>query len=441
MPVSYDSSAAPKNVTDAFEDMLHKNTDCHNPSHNHTVDFSGVDFTRPGCYTVTCSSATTCHPLGSIWVVSVGISSASSEIAKGTGSTAVTISYQPSDLDKKSIKLEGDTEMFEFYELGANGAKINNLSWSVPQSGASKSFLVKGKKVGKGKLKVLHDPSGAIAETEITVTGLDLIIDNVGEDKEEMSGVFIGYKKRKTLELKAEPKTAGENVTLSLSSDLKLFDAEQDGNEITARSWPVANIPETLYVEGTATSQSMRDESATATFMGINDTVNMTVVGGNMAAGSLTDFDDGKPLEAGHAYVHWNIDNDDDSTDGDTKHPGRDYKQDTYQLTLSVPPPGGGPTPPQAGPDNDEMQSLKLSVTPSDLNIGTIKLTIGASAKLWKHAAKDYSGNKNLVVASGEKTWDLSDPVQKQEFETLKEKLLVEGISGGGGTLLPVVAS
>ncbi len=53
---------------------------------------------------------------------------------------------------------------------------MTHLSWSVSETEiwSPKSFLVQGKKVGKGKLKVTHDPSGAIAETEITVTGVDV---------------------------------------------------------------------------------------------------------------------------------------------------------------------------------------------------------------------------------------------------------------------------
>jgi hypothetical protein len=118
------------------------------------------------------------------------------------------------------------------------------------------------------------------------------------------------------------------------------------------------------------------------------------------------------------AFVHFNLDNDDESDDsvGAPKHPGGDYLQTTD---------------PVAG-END-LKALTMSMEPS-LSEGDVVLSIPSSASIWKD---DEKGSSNLVLASGSKTWDLSNSGQRDDFLSLcSGSLYVEGIDLGTGNIV-----
>jgi hypothetical protein len=117
--------------------------------------------------------------------------------------------------------------------------------------------------------------------------------------------------------------------------------------------------------------------------------------------------------EAPGAFVHFNLDNDDANNNsiGAPKRPGADYLKTG---TVS---------------GENDLKSLSMSLSPS-LDFGSVVLTIPASAKVWKSATK---GSSNLVLASGSKTWNLADPNQRSEFQSLK---YVEGVNTGGGNIV-----
>jgi len=135
--------------------------------------------------------------------------------------------------------------------------------------------------------------------------------------------------------------------------------------------------------------------------------------------GSVAESDEEDP----GAFVHFNLDNDNDSnnTPGSPKRPGADYLETTNSVT-----------------GENDLESLKMSLTPllaPSLDFGSVVLSTPGSAKIWKTGTK---GSSNLLVpADGNKTWDLSDPDQKDEFLSLSfgVSLFVEGINTDTGNI------
>ena len=121
------------------------------------------------------------------------------------------------------------------------------------------------------------------------------------------------------------------------------------------------------------------------------------------------------------AFVHFNLDNDNDSNnnDGAPKHPGGDYiANETH------------------GPVNgeDDLKRAKiffgrqLGRLPNEGKV-VLRVTLISGSRhmrVWKNPEKG-AGNDVLVTVQ-EKGWDLSDPVQRQTFSQIKENLWVEGI-------------
>jgi len=119
------------------------------------------------------------------------------------------------------------------------------------------------------------------------------------------------------------------------------------------------------------------------------------------------------------AFVHFNLDNDNDSDNSSCapKRPGADYNETSGSVS-----------------DENDLKSLTMALEPTSLDIGSIVLSIPGSAKVWKSATK---GSSNLVLASGSKTWDLSNSGEKSEFLSLcSSGLYVEGISTGSGNIV-----
>ena len=116
------------------------------------------------------------------------------------------------------------------------------------------------------------------------------------------------------------------------------------------------------------------------------------------------------------AFIHWNIDNDNNSTGGTTKHPGGDY----LETTASV-----------AGEDDLKKLTCALwtdGVGEVDCGIATLSLRAD-SAAIWKSKTKSA---ENLVVSpGGEKSWDLRNAPERTVFYAIKDSLFVEGVASG----------
>jgi hypothetical protein len=116
------------------------------------------------------------------------------------------------------------------------------------------------------------------------------------------------------------------------------------------------------------------------------------------------------------AYVHYNIDDDNASST-------EDHEEDDVS-------------------DEDDLKNLNILVDDSAM-IDTVVLSrSNASAQVWKSATKG-AGNKILTGSTyqpdtdgnGKKTWDLSNPTQRQDFNSVKDSLYVEGRDEGTATL------
>ena len=118
------------------------------------------------------------------------------------------------------------------------------------------------------------------------------------------------------------------------------------------------------------------------------------------------------------AYVHWNIDNDNNSAviaGQNSKHPGGDY-QETGTVV-----------------GENDLQAFTISVLSAIPTKGTISLSVGSAGKVWKSATK---GANNLLVNSGQTiSWDLSNAVKRTELANLGT-LYIEGVNEGECDLL-----
>jgi len=135
---------------------------------------------------------------------------------------------------------------------------------------------------------------------------------------------------------------------------------------------------------------------------------------------SATDLD-GSVSEGGEedpgGYVHYNIDNDNGNTDGGGD-PIADKDED-------------GPV----SGEND-LKSAAISLYPS-LEVGTVVLKrSNTKTRVWKSSTKG-AANK-VLVDSSEKTWDLSDEDERNDFNSVKDSLYVEGYQDNGTSNLTV---
>ena len=93
----------------------------------------------------------------------------------------------------------------------------------------------------------------------------------------------MAHEKRKSLEIVAEPKSAGGKVKLTLGHDLSLYGASEGGDAILTREWNVNNIPANLFVQGDGASLDLRDKVSHLDWIEVpefspRDTVIVTVV-------------------------------------------------------------------------------------------------------------------------------------------------------------------
>jgi hypothetical protein len=358
--------------------------------------------------TATCNSSNYQIATANVTVVEVDIS-ANRWLVNGSLSEEVVMTYDPSDVKIGSLELRGNKDLFGL-SSDSIGIWVLPLNWDLQSWHGSITIYAKGKTIGDGKLAVTHSTSGAKAEVETGVYGVDVKIDNVDESKEVTPGAFLAVAKRKSIKLIAEPKSRGGNVALErLGTKLKLYDAETGGNEITTRNWNVNQIPPQIYVEGTSISDNMQDQEVKLTWDTLSDNAKVTIINGQLMPKGLFPVTD-KTGEG--AYVHWNIDNDDNSStvaSESVKHPGGDYKQNHVV-------------------GENDLNTIALDIAPFFLNTGVVKLTIGSNAKLWKSKTK---GTSKLITDTGEKSWNLDSATQKAELQNLVTSLYVEGINSG----------
>jgi hypothetical protein len=185
----------------------------------------------------------------------------------------IVITYDPNAIKSGNIELSGLSDLYNITDTDsgtsttdAGTTQISSLSWTLSDRTGIRSgkitVKITGKTANKTTLKAKHDESGCEAELAVGVYVLDLVIDEVDEYNEKDPGVFLAVKKkRKEVELKVEPTSAGGSVKLTLPEGLKLYDAETGGNVIDTRSWAVDDsFPKTFYAEGESASADMRDK-------------------------------------------------------------------------------------------------------------------------------------------------------------------------------------
>ncbi|MDF1661755.1 MAG: hypothetical protein P1V97_08275 [Planctomycetota bacterium] len=73
-------------------------------------------------------------------------------------------------------------------------------------------------------------------------------------------------------------KVNAKTFSLTVSKSLRVWDDEDKTKEVKARVFPIPTLERTFYIEATATSDSMRDLTITATCAGYKDEVKLTAI-------------------------------------------------------------------------------------------------------------------------------------------------------------------
>jgi len=295
---------------------------------------------------------------------------------------------------------------------------------------------------------------------------IDLSMDGVTEDTEEFPGNFIGlnddddndngwpdHMDDEYDDSSAEDDMLKINI-IDAQPNNKLsgtmtFDESSGGSKVTVwkpdyedpynkKKFERITLPKTFdtpheggqnpwfYVEGISQSISQGDVEFSLSYTvggeTFKDIINLTVVGVALHATDL----DGNVVsnqyeEKPGVDLHFNIDNDNDSSNSvppspSTKLPGADYYETINPVI-----------------NEDDVKSLEMSLLPS-LDFGHVILSNPSSAWLWKSPTK---GSSNFVMAGSEsKTWDLSIEEERNDFLGLCSTLYAEGMNIGYGDIV-----
>lgn len=276
--------------------------------------------------------------------------------------------------------------------------------------------------------------SAFVCSTNFTVVKVGVQIGEVGEGKEEGEGAFVQYvpdeldggitadgtNKMVAVSFLCEPELpAGETVTVSLSGPGELYEKLPGGELVktTSRSYPASGMGDRVFrLHGHTTSSAPRDGQIRIEHLTIGavDASKYTVVNVDLRATDLHAMVHDRDEDSPGAFVHWNIDNDDDSDNGvgGPKRPGADYLQQESVVF------------------EDDLCQLLALFGPA-LAEGSVTLAIDSpNARIWKSTDK---GADNLVLSgAGARTWNLSDAGARNEFMSLCAGVAwVEGVGEG----------
>jgi len=313
--------------------------------------------------------------------------------------------------------------------------------------------------------RVRYDKNGTYDQDDgspIRVLDAELTFDGLGANTpdytvEETPGVFIARGPiRKELALQFWPGPTKEDGDSYLppntpripppywmdlaksTSSVKIYKEEHGTEECTDLSWgcyvKAGGVPDydpppaTLWVEGATAGTS--DLTLTLTYrqlwfpeppiptsVSASDKVKVTVVEVNLTATDLDGTVAEDKEESPGAFVHYNVDNDNDSNNelGGTKHPGGDFLE-TGQVT-----------------GENDLKPLAMWLAP-DIREGDVVLSrSNAAVRVWKSALKG-AGNE-VLVGDDTKVWDMANDQQRLEFRNLSNSLFVEGNAGGWGSV------
>lgn len=182
---------------------------------------------------------------------------------------------------------------------------------------------------------------------------------------------------------------------------------------------PIGQLPKTLWLEGKDASLAVRGFTFTCHYgvclsVRAFDKAKVTFLELDLAAQDLDGAVDETHEENPGAYVHYNVDNDNANVT-----PGGDPIADATE-TNTV-----------AGENDLKKATAKVDPLP-DTGVVALKRN-GSRVKVWKTATK--GSGEEILTADTEKTWDLSVPAQRNEFNAVRNNLYVEGYEAGADQL------
>ncbi len=278
---------------------------------------------------------------------------------------------------------------------------------------------------------------GCTAVTNFTVVKVDVAIDGSMEEEEEKVGAFVrhvadvdggelwtreGTNALVAVSVACEPRDLPEEAAIKVLGPAGYLFERKGGGYVKvedAVEYPASEIAgKRFYLHGHEASGELRDHEVSANHgtSGAVDKTKFTVAKVNLTATGLDGVVSEEKEETAGVFIHWNIDNDNDSdnTLGYPKHPGGDFLQTNETVAAE-----------------NELQPLRLEVLPkSAAGLMTLKST---GISLWRFRRK---GRGARILGAGETLkLDLTTKEGLERLEIIEGSLYAEGVAKGAGSV------
>ena len=278
---------------------------------------------------------------------------------------------------------------------------------------------------------------GCTAVTNFTVVKVDVAIDGSMEEEEEKVGAFVrhvadvdggelwtreGTNALVAVSVACEPRDLPEEAAIKVLGPAGYLFERKGGGYVKvedAVEYPASEIAgKRFYLHGHEASGELRDHEVSANHgtSGAVDKTKFTVAKVNLTATGLDGVVSEEKEETAGVFIHWNIDNDDDSdnTLGYPKHPGGDFLQTNETVAAE-----------------NELQPLRLEVLPKSA-AGLMTLT-SSGISLWRFRRK---GRGARILGTGETLkLDLATKEGLERLEIIEGSLYAEGVEKGRGSV------
>ncbi len=189
------------------------------------------------------------------------------------------------------------------------------------------------------------------------------------------------------------------------------YDDPTPGATTTQIPTPTSSIPTFTPTPGVPTATPTPDGG------GPNTPTPTPIFTVNLTAHSLFGIVSENDEETIGAYVHFNLDNDNESGGGTTKHPGGDYLESETVV------------------NEDDLKLLQMAVTPYTFFFFFFLTITSSNASIWSSVTK---GNGNMILSGvGSQSWNLTIESERNEFYSMcNTGIYVEGINSGDADIV-----
>ena len=236
--------------------------------------------------------------------------------------------------------------------------------------------------------------NAAVYNVQIDADGVKSNVKSVTVFEVQLESLdYLPKGKSNSVSLSIYPSSATPNITVKSSNDAIAKVLSYSSGTVTITGIAASNAIDDVTLVATYGTDKLAEEKFTV--FGVNLAVN-DLFGAVSQEGKITPG----------AYVHNNIDDDNLSNQQD--------KDETIAFQ-----------------NENDLKDLQIAFVPNvDFSDGVVSLAIASGGKLWKSAQK---GAATETFQS--KSWDLSIPASKTEFNSMKASLWVEGCASGSSNV------